>query len=566
MLVMLAAVVTGAVAQTDLDTPLTLEAKGEGTITISFPQEGMQFSKNGGTKYAVTNESIVVEERDVVTFYGNGTSITSYSGTNIRCYGEFYIYGNIMSLVDEVRFATATKLTEGSAFQRLFAGNSNLYSHPTQKLVLPATTLAAYCYSEMFDRCINLTTAPELPATNLAESCYQSMFSGCTNLTTVPEKLPATTLADYCYYYMFNGCTNLTTAPVLPAIDLALHCYNNMFSGCTSLTTAPKLPATDLAEGCYNSMFYGCTSLKSVTCLATKIEDDATSDWLYGVASEGTFIKAEGMESWTRGGSGIPSGWTTTDYVTLTNRDDISEPLSTYAGKTCLVNYTRSFTSGKASTVCLPFAYTPKTGEKFYTFTGITKDGGSYIANMTEVVTTPLAPNTPYLFMPTGNADFSGTYTIPESITAGTTTVGDWTFVGTYTTKKWETEPTGIYGFSAQDVADQGISQGQFVKVGKYVRVKPMRCYLKYKDGGENYAGARGMNRAAANDEPLPETIKVRLISADGEVTAIGTMQTKTGEVTLDGEAWYSMDGRRIVGKPSTKGIYVNNGHKMIIK
>jgi hypothetical protein len=102
------------------------------------------------------------------------------------------------------------------------------------------------------------------------------------------------------------------------------------------------------------------------------------------------------------------------------------------------------------------------------------------------------------------------------------------------------------------------------VKVGAYVRIKPMRCYLKYKNGTENYVGAPGMNRAAG--EELPETIKVRLIGADGEVTGIGSLQTKTGEVTFDKDAWYSLDGRRIEGKPSAKGIYVNNGKKVIIK
>jgi hypothetical protein len=71
------------------------------------------------------------------------------------------------------------------------------------------------------------------------------------------------------------------------------------------------------------------------------------------------------------------------------------------------------------------------------------------------------------------------------------------------------------------------------------------------------------MNRAA---EQLPETIKVRLISANGEVNAIGTISTRTGEVTMDNDAWYSLDGRRIVGKPSTKGVYINNGNKVIIK
>jgi len=95
--------------------------------------------------------------------------------------------------------------------------------------------------------------------------------------------------------------------------------------------------------------------------------------------------------------------------------------------------------------------------------------------------------------------------------------------------------------------------------VGDYVRIKPMRCYLE----NASFAGARSTNRAA---EQLPETIKVRLISANGEVNAIGTISTKTGEGTIDSDAWYSLDGRRIVGKPSTKGIYVNNGNKVIIK
>jgi hypothetical protein len=231
------------------------------------------------------------------------------------------------------------------------------------------------------------------------------------------------------------------------------------------------------------------------------------------------------------------------------------------------VTYSRSFTEAKSSTVCLPFAFAKGSVGTFYTFTGISKnESGEYIATMTEYTGDNLVANTPYLFTPstTGDVDFSGTYTLPASITAGSTTSGDWTYLGTYKTISWTEAPTGIYGFSAQAVEEQGISQGQFVKVGAYVRIKPMRCYLKYKSGSANYAGARGMNRAA--DEELPETIKVRLIGADGEVTAIGSLQTKTGEVTFDKDAWYSLDGRRIEGKPTVKGIYVNNGKKVIIK
>ena len=149
----------------------------------------------------------------------------------------------------------ATTLATG-CYVGMFRNCTNL----TQAPALPATTLADNCYARMFQDCTNLTRAPELPATTLANSCYNSMFQGCTNLTQAPE-LPATILANSCYYSMFYGCTNLTQAPELPATTLANYCYENMFQGCTSLTQAPELPATTLAESCYYFMFQGCTSL-----------------------------------------------------------------------------------------------------------------------------------------------------------------------------------------------------------------------------------------------------------------------------------------------------------------
>lgn len=137
-------------------------------------------------------------------------------------------------------------------------------------------------------------------------------------MTTAPE-LPATTLARWCYADMFTGCTNLTTAPVLPATTLAWSCYQTMFSGCTNLTTAPELPATPLVEYCYSSMFNGCTNLNYIRCLATNISAFlCTRNWLDGVSSTDTFVKHPSMNSWptissSNYYSGIPSGWTVVD-------------------------------------------------------------------------------------------------------------------------------------------------------------------------------------------------------------------------------------------------------------
>ena len=260
------------------------------------------------------------------------------------------------------------------------------------------------------------------------------------------------------------------------------------------------------------------------------------------------------------------------DEVTLTDGEAITG-LDTYKGQEIWVNYTRSFTADKPSTVCLPFAYTKKAGDgSFYEFTDIEKVGSEYIATMTEPGTSTLTANTPYLYKAatTGDADFSGTYAIPSTIAAGTTTSdsGDWTFKGTYSTIEWASAPSEpTYGFSAQD-ANAGIQQGQFVKVGSYVRIKPMRAYLQYNGSDSQFTNARSLTRAAAttSDDTLPETIGVRLISANGEVTAIGTLHTRTGEVSFDSEAWYTLDGKRLSTKPNTKGIYVNNGKKVVIK
>ena len=356
-----------AVKVDPLAVPLTIEAIAAGSINVSNPKEGMQYSLNGGAKTAVTT-SIDVAAGDKVQFYGNGTSITSYSGTNITGSGDGFtckVYGNIMSLVDEENFATAKTLSANSTFSPLFSDFTTLTD--ASGLLLPATTLANYCYQQMFQGCTALTAAPELPATQLASgcyygmfiscsaltaapelpatqlasgcyygmfigcsaltaapelpatqltaSCYYYMFSGCSALTAAPE-LPATQLANSCYYYMFLDCSALTAAPALPATQLAVDCYNRMFMGCSALTAAPALPAETLVSRCYYRMFYQCSMLATVTCLATSGigQSNSTSNWLNGAGTEvqGTkTVYTVGTANWPEPNiNGIPNGWT----------------------------------------------------------------------------------------------------------------------------------------------------------------------------------------------------------------------------------------------------------------
>ncbi|WP_158215994.1 fimbrillin family protein [Prevotella sp. P5-92] len=187
---------------------------------------------------------------------GSGYSTIEFTTPNspVDCTGD------IRTLIDYENYADVS--TADAKFCSLFYLNKELRTAPK----LPATTLANYCYREMFTYCTALTTAPELPAKTLAELCYCLMFSGCSALTTAPA-LPAKSLAKSCYFQMFNGCTALTMAPTLPAETLAFGCYQGMFSGCTALETAPALPATKLAVSCYQGMFSNCTALSTAPAL-----------------------------------------------------------------------------------------------------------------------------------------------------------------------------------------------------------------------------------------------------------------------------------------------------------
>ena len=304
----------------------------------TFPD--IKYRLNGGAWVQWNYSTITLNTGDTIYMKGNNSNgfSTSYGKYNkFQMTGKISASGNIMSLLYEDDFEGKLTIPCNYCFYYMFYGCTSLTTAPE----LPATTLAANCYYDMFRGCTSITTAPELPSTTLASNCYNSMFYGCTALTTAPKlpattlanycyysmferctsmttapKLPATTLADYCYQFMFYGCTSLTTAPKLPATTLKSACYYNMFNGCTSLTTAPKLPATTLTSSCYYYMFKGCTKLNSITCLATNISaTNCTTNWVSGVASSGTFIKAKTMTSWTSGVNGIPNGWTVQNAV-----------------------------------------------------------------------------------------------------------------------------------------------------------------------------------------------------------------------------------------------------------
>ena len=273
-------------------TPLTLEFINAGDFWIHYDAyydlSLVEYSLNGQAKGKLANDQHVkVSAGDIICLFRDvaGARSVPYP-VNINCDSQCYVYGNVMSLIDSDDFATLDEVY--ATFRGLFSGNEHISNHPTIDIILPATTLAEGCYSGMFYGCKGLTRAPELPATQLAVGCYA---------------------------YMFADCTSLESAPELPAKTMTVSCYEGMFYGCTSLTTAPVLSAKTLADYCYSKMFYDCERLNSITCLATNISaSGCTTNWVYGVAADGTFTRHDSSVLWAEGVSGYPDNWTLEDY------------------------------------------------------------------------------------------------------------------------------------------------------------------------------------------------------------------------------------------------------------
>ena len=245
------------------------------------------------------------------------------------------------------------------------------------------------------------------------------------------------------------------------------------------------------------------------------------------------------------------------------------------------VVFRREFKQGVSSTVCLPVAIDESLASaagKFFTFAGVDMtDPDDWTVVMQEVagnnmVDGDLEANTPYLFIPNadgpvlfiGEADGS-------SVTAGNATNGNWTFQGTYESIEWNAGNADlgkVYGFAAQKYEapdnngdsnpDYTVNPGKFVMAGAGASIAPYRSYLMYNPVLS--APSRGGSRPQLS---LPGSMKVVLLSSDGVETAVGKINTATGEISID--SWYDMSGRKLQGAPAKGGMYIHGGKTIMI-
>ena len=267
--------------------------------------------------------------------------------------------------------------------------------------------------------------------------------------------------------------------------------------------------------------------------------------------------------------------------------DDSSDetPVITEDIKVDSVYYSRVFKNGVPSTLMLPFGVeTWIAGQGFgvYEYVSVVKDCETcdYRVNVREKYSNVIEANTPYVVISEGK-DYSISFNMeqrnPNYVTINTEknekktsfTSGDynWDVIGTYERIEFK-NPKGIYGFAAKEKNNTKI--GQFTKAAcsdtSCAYIRPFRAYLKctLTKASQVKGLAKSADDVASLDD-LPKTIDVHIIKADSSRTYLGTLNTYTGEITVE-DRWFDMKGRRLQQKPTAKGTYFNNKKKVVIK
>jgi hypothetical protein len=103
-------------------------------------------------------------------------------------------------------------------------------------------------------------------------------------------------------------------------------------------------------------------------------------------------------------------------------------------------------------------------------------------------------------------------------------------------------------------VADEGdyinfyLSDSRFLKVESLVILPANRAYLRLPSS------------------VVGETKVVKLWWGNEEPSPIATSISEATRDKIQSEEWFTLEGMKLNGKPTEKGIYIRNGKKIIVK
>ena len=248
------------------------------------------------------------------------------------------------------------------------------------------------------------------------------------------------------------------------------------------------------------------------------------------------------------------------DQPVLYDNADNSSTISSLAGQTRSIEiFGRTlWKDGDWNTLCLPFNYTPTGDFANATIMELDTDNGSY-EHITGFDNGRLYLN----FKPAESIEAGKPYLIKwesgdnlVNPVFNNVTITNTEPVSTIVSNDGTIQFIGTYGYQS------------FTEENKSVLFLGTGSTLYYPSVGASIGAQRAyfqLNGITAGNPADPASpIKSFVLNFDDEATTISTplFEREGTGVSL----WYSIDGKKLNGKPSTKGIYINSGKKVVIK
>ena len=245
--------------------------------------------------------------------------------------------------------------------------------------------------------------------------------------------------------------------------------------------------------------------------------------------------------------------------ISLANAADNSTTINTADG--FLANVTLSgrtlYKDGKWNTLCLPFNVTlsgsPLNGAVARPLTAASISGTTLNLNFDDPVTT-LEAGTPYIIKWTKADDYvdDNEHNIVSPVFSGVTIDATEHNYDNAAEGDARVRFLGTYKSTTFTAADNSIlllgGENKLYYPAAGAGIGAQRAYFKIGDDG-----------AAA-----PRLTGFSIDFGDDEATGIISTTNYTNDTNSD--AWFTLDGRKLSGKPTAKGLYIVNGKKVIVK
>ena len=195
------------------------------------------------------------------------------------------------------------------------------------------------------------------------------------------------------------------------------------------------------------------------------------------------------------------------------------------------------------------------TGSTFYgklTMTG----GNGYHAGKADA-NTKLAANKPFLIKLADDLSASNVYNFgnqtivaPDDLSVNADNAGSVKFTGTYTTKTvTKADEQAIWFMTGNPVGDDKTWLYILSTSAATWNIVPFEAYI---------------DMSSLSNEARNMTFYVEEL--DGSVTAINGITKEVIGTKLNVDGWYTLNGVKLQSAPTQKGIYINNGKKIVIK